>query len=330
MNRRVRMLSGVSKTGPHLRMLNAEGFELLPKDKQADVFRPASVIEQLQGCAAVIAGSEPYSAEILGACPELRVIARTGVGYDAIDVAACDRAGIVVAVTPGVNHHAAAEQAIALLMGVARGFPAADRMVREGRWGYVAQPRVTGSTIGIVGLGRIGQAVATRAVGLGLKVLAYEPIPPAEFIQQWNIELTSLEDLLGRSDYVSLHCPYSKDSHHLMDAERFAQMKSGAVFINTARGMLVDEAALVVALRSGHLRGAGLDVFEVEPLPLDSELLTLPNVLLAPHLAGADNESRNDTLSLTADTLIQLSQGKWPSDRIVNLKGVEGWAWTRS
>jgi D-3-phosphoglycerate dehydrogenase len=328
-NRKVRMLSGVAKSGPHLRMLKEAGFETLPSNKQAGVFQANSLIDQLQGCAAVIAGSEPYTTEILQACPELRVIARTGVGYDAIDTAACDRAGVVVAVTPGVNHHAAAEQAIALLMGVARGFPAADRMVREGRWGYVAQPRVIGSTIGILGLGRIGQAVATRAVGLGLKVIAFEPSPPEEFVQQWNIELTTLEDLLGRADYVSLHCPYSKDSHHLMDAERFAQMKKGSVFINTARGMLVDETALVAALRSGHLRGAGLDVFEVEPLPLDSELLTLPNVLLAPHLAGADNESRNDTLIMSADTLIQLSQGTWPADRIVNLKGVRDWSWTR-
>lgn len=327
MNRQVRLLAGVAKSGPHLKMLQEAGFELLHTDKQAEAYQSDCLIEQLAGCAAVIAGSEPYTAEVLAASPDLRVIARTGVGYDAIDTAACDRAGVAVCVTPGVNHHAAAEQAIALLMGVARGFPAADRMVREGRWGYVAQPRVIGSTIGLVGLGRIGQAVATRAVGLGLKVLAYEPNPPAEFVQQWNIELTSLEDLLGRSDYVSLHCPYSRDSHHLMDAERFAQMKKGAVFINTARGLLVDETALVAALRSGHLRGAGLDVFEIEPLPLESELITLPNVLLAPHLAGADNESRNDTLTMSADTLIQLASGEWPADRIVNLKGVTGWKW---
>lgn len=327
MNRKVRLIAGVAKSGPHLKMLQEAGFEILHSDKQVEAFQAECLIEQLAGCAAVISGSEPYTAEVLAACPELRVIARTGVGYDAIDTAACNRAGVAVCVTPGVNHHAAAEQAIALLMGVARGFPAADRMVREGRWGYVAQPRVIGSTIGLVGLGRIGQAVATRAVGLGLKVLAFEPHPPAEFVAQWNIELTSLEDLLGRSDYVSLHCPYSKDSHHLMDAERFAQMKKGSVFINTARGLLVDETALVAALRSGHLRGAGLDVFEVEPLPLESELLKLHNVLLAPHLAGADNESRNDTLTMSADTLIQLANGQWPADRIVNLKGVTGWKW---
>lgn len=327
MNRKVRLMSGVAKSGPHLKMLNEAGFEVLPSDKQVEAFQADCLIEQLAGCAAVIAGSEPYTAEVLAASPDLRVIARTGVGFDAIDTAACNRAGIAVCVTPGVNHHAAAEQAIALLMGVARGFPTADRMVREGRWGYVAQPRVIGSTIGLVGLGRIGQAVATRAVGLGLKVLAFEPQPPEEFVAQWNIELTSLEDLLGRSNYVSLHCPYTKDSHHLMDAERFAQMKKGAVFINTARGLLVDETALVAALRSGHLRGAGLDVFEVEPLPLESELIKLPNVLLAPHLAGADNESRNDTLSMSADTLIQLANGEWPADRIVNLKGVTEWKW---
>ncbi len=329
MNRKVRLIAGVAKTGPHLPLFQEAGFEILHSEKQVQVFQTDCLIAELAGCSAVVSGSEPYTAEVIEACPELRVIARTGVGYDAIDTAACDRAGIAVAVTPGVNHHAAAEQAIALLMGVARGFPAADRMVREGRWGFVAQPRIIGSTIGIVGLGRIGLAVATRAVGLGLKVIAFEPFPPEEFVQQWNIELTTLEDLLGRSDYVSLHCPYSKDSHHMMDAERFAQMKKGSIFINTARGLLVDETALVAALRSNHLRGAGLDVFEVEPLPLESELLELPNVLLAPHLAGADNESRYDTLSMSADTIIQLADGEWPADRIVNLKGVTDWSWSR-
>ena len=329
MNRKVRLIAGVAKTGPHLPILKEAEFEILHSDKQVQVFQADCLIEELAGCSAVISGSEPYTAEVLAACPELRVIARTGVGYDAIDTAACDRAGVVVAVTPGVNHHAAAEQAIALLMGVARGFPAADRMVREGRWGFVAQPRLIGSTVGLVGLGRIGQAVATRAVGLGLNVIAFEPSPPEEFIEQWNIELVTLEELLGRSDYVSLHCPYSKDSHHLMDAEKFAQMKPGSIFINTARGMLVDESALVESLRSGHLRGAGLDVFEVEPLPLESDLLTLPNVLLAPHLAGADNESRFDTLTMSANTIVQLASGDWPAEQIVNLKEVQDWSWSR-
>jgi len=328
-NRKVRLIAGVAKAGPHLPLFKEGGFEILHCDKQVEVFRAECLIEQLAGCSAVISGVEPYTAEVIQACPDLRVIARTGVGYDAIDTAACDRAGVVVAVTPGVNHHAAAEQAIALLMGVARGFPAADRMVRDGRWGFVARPRVIGSTIGLVGLGRIGQAVATRAVGLGLKVIAFEPFPPEEFVRKWNIELTTLEELLERSDYVSLHCPYSQDSHHLMDAEKFGQMKPGSVFINTARGLLVDETALVAALRSGHLRGAGLDVFEVEPLPLESALLDLPNVLLAPHLAGADNESRHDTLTMSAQTIVQLADGEWPGDRIVNLKGVKDWSWRR-
>ncbi len=327
MNRRVRLIAGVAKTGPHLPILQAAEFEILHSDKQIEVFQAQTLIQELAGCSAVISGSEPYTAEVLAACPELRVIARTGVGYDAIDTAACDRAGIVVAVTPGVNHDAAAEQAIALLMGVARGFPEADRMVREGRWSFASQPRIVGSTLGLVGLGRIGQAVAKRAVGLGLKVIAFEPFPVDEFIAEWGIELTSLDELLARADYVSLHCPYSQDSHHLMDAENFAKMKPGSIFINTARGMLVDETALIEVLRGGHLRGAGLDVFEIEPLPLDSGLLDLKNVLLAPHLAGADNESRSGTLTMSADTIVKLASGEWPADRIVNLKGVSDWRW---
>lgn len=329
MNRRVRLTAGVAQSGPHLDLLKAAGFEILPCHLQAEVYQAEVLIRELAGCSAVIAGSEPYTAEVLAACPELRVIARTGVGYDAIDVAACDRAGVAVAVTPGVNHDSAAEQTIALLMGVARGFPEADRMVRAGHWTYVAQPRITGATLGLIGLGRIGQAVAKRARGLGLKLLAYEPYPVQEFVDQWEIELTSLDELLARADYVSLHCPYSQDSHHLMNAERFAKMKPGSVFINTARGLLVDEPSLIDALKNGPLRGAGLDVFEVEPLPLDSGLLDLSNVLLAPHLAGADNESRTGTLTMSADTLIQLTAGQWPEDRIVNLKDHSNWRWER-
>ncbi|NOX56655.1 MAG: phosphoglycerate dehydrogenase, partial [Planctomycetes bacterium] len=263
------------------------------------------------------------------ALPQLRVIARSGVGYDAIDLEACDEAGVVVTITPGVNHHAVAEHTIALLMGVARGFPETDRRVRENRWKRIARPRVMGRTLGIVGLGRIGRAVATRAVGLGLKVIAFEPAPDRQFVQQWNVELTDFGDLLARSDYVSLHLPASPETRHLINAETLAKMKSGSVLINTSRGSLVDEKALCEALRSGHLRAAGLDVFEQEPLPLDSPLLRFDNVLLSGHVAGLDEESHADTYAMLANTIVELYNGGWPEDRIVNLKGVTGWKWNR-
>jgi len=318
-----------SGSGPHIDIFRAAGFDFTEVPRSLDLKKSDQLIGALKDADSVVAGSEPYTPTVLEALPKLRVIARSGVGFDAIDLAACDRAGVVVMVTPGVNHHAVAEHTMALLFGVARDFPMADRRVRSGKWKRTFGPRVMGSTLGIIGLGRIGQAVATRAVGVGLKVLAFEPQPQDEFVKKWQIELTSLDDLLARSDYVSVHSPLMPHTRHLINAKTLAKMKAGSVLINTARGGLVDEKALCEALRSGHLRAAGLDVFEVEPLPLDSPLLQFDNVLLAGHTAGLDLESRHDTFKMCAETTITLHKGGWPAECIVNLRGVTGWRWNR-
>lgn len=318
-----------AEEGPHFEIFESAGFDvsIVPRDR--NLFDPRQLREAVAEADAIVAGSEPYGPEILRELPRLRVIARTGVGFDAIDLPTCDEVGIVVTTTPGVNHHSVAEQTIALLMGIARGFPEQDQRVRAGRWKRVAYPRVMGRTIGLVGLGRIGQAVATRAVGLGLKVLAHEPFPNADFVQQWNIELVDLEELFRRSDIVSLHCPLTSENRHLINERTLSLMPPGSLLVNTARGGLVDETALYSALKSGHLQAAGLDVFEVEPLPLDSPLLELPNVLLAGHVAGLDIESHNDTFAMAARTIIDLHGGGWPQECIQNLKGGADWSWTR-
>jgi phosphoglycerate dehydrogenase-like enzyme len=326
---RVRCTALNSDEGPHFDLLAKAGFEVLPGNRGENYWNEDALIRELQGCCAVVAGSEPYTRRVLGSLPELRVIARTGVGFDAIDLAAADELGIVVATTPGVNHHSVAEHTIAMLMGVARGFPDQDQRVREGRWKRISYPRVMGCTLGLIGLGRIGQAVATRAAGLGMTVLACDPFPNRGFCEQWKIELVSLDDLLARSDYVSLHSPSTPETKKLMNAARLAKMKRGSVLINTARGSLVDEPALVDALKSGHIRAAALDVFDVEPLPLTSPFIQMSNVLLAGHVAGLDNESQRDTLLMTADTISGLYRGEWPSDRIQNLKNAPKWSWDR-
>jgi D-3-phosphoglycerate dehydrogenase len=318
-----------SGSGPHIEILQAAGIQFSEVSRTRDLRRNEQLIEALAGADAVIAGAEPYSRKVIETLPALRVIARSGVGFDAIDLEACDRAGVVVCTTPGVNHHSVAEHTFALLFGVARGFPMTDRRVREGKWKRVTGPRVMGSTLGIVGLGRIGQAVATRAIGVGMKVLAFEPQPNADFLAKWPVELVALDDLLGRSDYVSIHSPLTPQTRHLINARTLARMKPGSVLINTARGGLVDEAALCEALRTGHLRAAALDVFEVEPLPLESPLLHFDNVLLAGHVAGMDNESRHDTFKMCAETIVALYRGGWPAECIVNLRGVSGWRWPR-
>lgn len=317
--------------GPHAEILKANGFKYRHVPADADIYGSEdALISELDGVEAVIAGSEPYTPKVLAAAPQLRAICRSGVGFDAIDLNACDEAGIVVTTTPGVNHHAVAEHTIALLMGVARGFPDLDQRVRTGRWNRITRPRVMGSTLGLVGLGRIGRAVATRAVGLGMNVLAFEPFPVKEFIEQWRIELTDLDDLLSRSDFVSLHCPMSAENHHLMNTERIGKMKHGSVLINTARGLLIDEAALNDALKSGQLRAAGLDVFEEEPLSTDSPLIELSNIFLSGHVAGLDNESHHGTFTMCAEIIIDLYNGGWPAECVQNLRGVSDWKWSRA
>lgn len=318
----------INPEGPHNEIFAEGGFSVAFPPPGCDVFQEESLVSLLKDADAVVAGSEPYTRRIIESLPKLRVIARSGVGFDAIDLAACDKARIPVCTTPGVNHHSVAEHTIALLMGIARGFPELDRKVRQNRWDRRSFPRVMGKTLGILGLGRIGQAVATRAVGLGMKVVALEPYPDLAFVKKWEIELVDADALLARSDFVSLHLPMSRENHHFMNRERFAKMKKGAMLINTARGPLVNEADLYEALKTRHVAAAGLDVFEVEPLSLASPLLTLDNVLVSGHVAGLDDDSAYDTSKMTAEIIVGFSRGQWPEGCVQNLKGDHsGWKW---
>ena len=327
MSLKVVVTSLLGDAGPHFELLGNAGFETVVVDRALDLNVEDSMLLALRDAHACIAGSEPITARVIAACPKLRVIARTGVGFDAVNIPACDQAQIVVATTPGVNHHAVAEHTIAMLMTLARNLPQRDREVRQGIWEKIPTPRVMGRTLGLVGLGRIGRAVATRARGLGLAVIAFDPFPSREFAEQWQVEFTSLDELLSRSDFVSLHLPMDRTSRHLINADALRRMKRGAILINTARGPLIDESALCAALKSGHLRAAGLDVFEKEPLPLDSPLLKLENVLTCGHVAGLDEESQQGTLRMAAQVIIDLHQGRWPAECIRNLPGAKDWRW---
>ncbi|MBL8849420.1 MAG: phosphoglycerate dehydrogenase [Planctomycetaceae bacterium] len=323
----VRICALDSNTGPHISLLENSGFEVLPGHRTVSGWTEEEVGQTIRGASAVIAGAEPYTARVLEATPGLRVIARTGVGFDAVDLAACERLGIVLVTTPGVNHDSVAEMAIAMIMGIGRGFPRLDMKVRRGDWKREFFPRVMGTTLGVVGLGRIGRALVSRAVGVGMKVVACEPCPDPKFCRKWNIELTDFEGVLKRADYLSLHSPLNAETQHMMNARTFSLMKAGSVLINTSRGGLVDEAALVDALRSGHLRAAGLDVFEVEPLPLDSPLIQMENVMLAGHVAGTDLEARLDSQKMAAELIVALKRGEWPAHAIQNKKLTSAWRW---
>lgn len=324
---KVVLTAKISPEGPHKKIFADNGFELVLTPPGCDPFQEDQLIALMKDAEAVLAGSEPFTPRVIQSLPKLRVIARAGVGFDAVNLEACDAAKIPVCTTPGVNHHSVAEHTIAMLMAVARGFPELDRKVHQNRWDRRPFPRVMGKTLGILGLGRIGQAVATRAVGLGMKVIAYEPFPNHDFVRQWNIELVDLDTVLARSEFVSLHLPMSRESRHLINRDRIAKMKPGAVLINTARGPLVNEEDLYEALKSRRLAGAGLDVFEVEPLPLSSPLLTLDNLLVSGHVAGLDDDSAYDTSKMCAEIIVGLHQGRWPEGCVQNLKGCDGWKW---
>jgi phosphoglycerate dehydrogenase-like enzyme len=316
--------------GPYKDVLEGAGFEVVWPRATLSESHPENekLLAELQGIDAVLAGSERYTGEVL-AGSQLRAIARMGVGYDAIDMAAATQRGVVVTITPGANEPSVAETTLALLLGVYRGFSARDREARSGIWTRKVLPRLAGRTLGLVGLGRIGKAVVPRAQGLGLRVIAHDVQPDQAFAQAHGVRLCSFDDLLAEADIVSLHTPCTPQTRHLINRQTLARMKKGAVLINTARGGLVDEQALVEALQSGHLFAAGLDVFEVEPLPADSPLAQLDNVLLSPHVGGLDHESQLAMSVMAAQSLVDLYQGRWPEGCVVNDGLRNGWRWKR-
>ena len=307
-------------------ILGAAGFEVVyPTVHESYLDRP-TLLKNLCEIDAVIAGAERYDNEVF-AQTRLRVIARFGVGYDAIDVAAATRAKILVTITPGTNEDSVAEQALALLFAVFRKVPERDRDVRNGTFRRSVGPRLQGKTLGLVGLGRIGRALAWRAVGLGMNVIACDPCADAAFCDQRRIGLCNLEALFKTADIVSLHLPGTPETNKTINARTLALMKPTAVLLNTARGVLVDEAALVEALRNGTIAAAGLDVYEREPLPADNPLLSLPNVVTSPHVAGWDYDSIAGMAELSARCVVDLYQGRWPEGCVVNDELRAGWHW---
>jgi phosphoglycerate dehydrogenase-like enzyme len=319
--------------GPEAEILREAGFEVrYPANTMftRGLGTEDESIQVLSGASALIAGGEHITAKVLAALPELRVVARAGVGFDRVDVPAATKHKVVVTITPTANHAAVAEHTLALIFGVARSVALNDRVLRSGQWIRRTLRPVRGRTIGLVGLGRIGRSTATRCAALGMKVIAYELYPDKEFVAKQGIELVDFQTLLKRADFVSLHCPLSDDTRGLMNAAAFAMMKPGSVFINTARGGLVVESALIAALQSGHLGGAGLDVFEQEPTDPGNPLFKLDNVVVCPHLGGGDSQSIADMGAEAARSIVSLYRGQWPPDAAV-LNGTlkEGWRWTR-
>ncbi|WP_026930050.1 phosphoglycerate dehydrogenase [Glycomyces tenuis] len=265
---------------------------------------------------AVIAGTDPFTAEVLDAAPKLRVIGRTGVGYDNIDVEAATARGIAVCPTPGVNRQSVAEHTIGLLLAAARMIPQNVASVRGGGWDQVSGRELGGAVLGVVGLGAIGKLVATMAQGLGMTVIAHDPFPDHEFAREHGIREAGLDELLGEADFVSLHLFLSPETRHLIDAAAIAKMKDGAFLVNAARGGVVHEDALADALASGKLAGAALDTVEVEPLPADSRLRGLDNLVVTAHIGAATVESRARSGMTAARSVVDGLEGRIPPQTV--------------
>lgn len=310
---------------PFVDRLRQAGFEVrFPKQRLTD---EAGTIAELTTAAAAIAGGEPYTDRVFSSLPGLRVVARAGVGFDRVDLDAATRRRVVVTITPAANFEAVAEHTLAFMLALARSVPQRNVEVRQGTWNRSPFVPLRGRTLGIAGLGRIGRAVAERAAAFRMKLLAFEPYPDRKFVQSLGIELMDLDTLLSRSDFVTLHLPLSSQTQGIINRSSLSRMKPGSYLINTARGGLVVERDLLDALQSGHLAGAGLDVFEQEPTPADNPLLKHANVIVSPHMGGGDVQSIQDMGNDAAQCIIDLHNGKWPEAAVVNPAVRPGWSW---
>jgi D-3-phosphoglycerate dehydrogenase / 2-oxoglutarate reductase len=311
----IALISETAQLGlEHLRPLEDAGFELVDRYELSGVVAEDELIAGLRGVWATVAGSEPYTRRLLEQCSELRAIARCGVGYDAIDVPAATREGVAVLTTPGANAEAVADLTLTLALACVRHLLDLDDVVRSGGWRPNALfADLAGASVGIVGLGTIGQAVARRLSGFGCRILAVEAAPDLAVCSTLGIELTTLERLLPEVDVLTLHVPLTAETHHLVSTGELALLRPGAIVVNTARGGVLDTAALVEALTSGRLGGAGLDVFEDEPLPAGHPLLELPNVVLTGHAATFTRGGVGQTLDAVVRNLLALDAGTAPA-----------------
>ena len=252
----------------------------------------------------LVRSATKVDAALMDAAPGLRIIARAGTGVDNVDVAAASARGILVVNAPGANSISVAEHACALMLALARSVPAADRAMKEGRWEkkQFLGTELRGKTLGIAGLGRIGQEVAMRARAFGMRVIAHDPYISQEVAASLGVELMAMDQVCAAADVLTLHLPSTSETRHLLDDRRFAQCKPGIRIVNTARGELVDEAALRRAIAQGIVAGAGLDVFETEP-PADWSLVQLPQVIATPHIAASTEEAQELVGTDTAATV---------------------------
>ena len=300
------------ETAAHLGLtLNDAGLRCRLAPKRGERTQ-ADMLELVGRAAAAIVSTDPFDSAVLASAPELRVIARVGVGVDSIDLDAATAHGVAVTVTPGANESTVADHTVALMLAVIRRVCEHDASVRSGGWDRTGRHTpwlLSGARVGLIGYGRIGQLVARRLIGFDVRLLATE----LATIDDPAVEQVELDELLSSCDVISLHVPLTPATRGVIGERELALVRPGAVLINTARGGIVDDRALTAALRDGQLRGAGLDVFALEP-PGSSELLTMPNVVLSPHNAGLSVRSVDDMLRRATASVVDVLSGRAPAD----------------
>lgn len=311
---------------PYVDLLKESGFEILyPEDPHFNrgLSTEEETIAQVDRADAILAGGEHFTQTVLENVSRIRVIARAGVGFDRIDLKAATAQGIPVTISLTANYEAVAEHTFALLLSVAKSILMHDRCARTTWKRNVTRP-LRGRTLGVLGMGRIGKAVAIRAMAFGMEVIGTDIHPEMDFFQAHGIKQVDFQTLLKESDYLSVHCPLNEQTRGMLNRECFARMKPGSVLINTARGGIIAGQDLIEALKNGPLLAAGLDVCEVEPLPNESELTRLPNVTLTPHIAGEDDTSIERMGMEAAESIVQLWRGEWP-ESVLNQELGERW-----
>jgi D-3-phosphoglycerate dehydrogenase len=281
-------------------------------------FDQKKVIRALNEADVGIIDVEPYNDKIFSQLNgRTKLLVRFGVGYDQVDLEAASRHGLAIARTTGANTLGVAEMAVTLMLAARRKLKISQKCVESGVWEKNVARETIGCTVGIVGFGAIGRTVAELLKGFGCRLVAYDPFPNAEIMKKKNVELVGLEELFRISDVITLHVPYSKETHHLVDLKMLSLMKDTAVVVNTSRGNIVDEEALYTVLKTGKIGGAALDVYAREPLPADSPLVDLDNIILTPHVSSQTVESLWNIYKMAVDIADDFLNGK-DSPHILN------------
>lgn len=294
-----------------LRLLQQAGCEVI-LNPTGVTLTEAELLPLVGDVHAIMAGTEPITARVLDAAPRLKIVARRGVGYDSVDLAAATARGVVVTVAAGVLADAVADHAFGLLLAAARQISRLDRDVKTGGWDRMPTIDVFGKTLGIIGFGAIGRAVARRGTGFGMRMLAHDMQPDAAAAAALGVTLCDLDTLLSESDFITIHVPLTPATRGLIDDAALQRMKPTAVLINTSRGNVVDEAALLRALREGRLAGAGLDVFHDEPVR-EFSLVGLDTVVATPHVAAHTRETQARVECASAEAIIAVLRQERPA-----------------